>query len=55
MNLKVIVMTEKPVDGIPPLLVMGVAEESQMPQVREWVNECPGRRGFVFTERLPQT
>lgn len=49
---KVIVLTERPADGIPPLLIMGVTEESEMPEVQKWVNQCPERRGYVFTERL---
>lgn len=53
MNPKVVVLIEKPVGGLPPLLVMGVAEENQMLQVRDWINEYPERRGCVFTERLP--
>lgn len=49
--MKLIVLTEKPADGLPPLLIMGVAEESQMADVQTWVGNNE-RRGYVFTEKF---
>ena len=49
--MKWIVMTESPEDGLPPVLIMGVTEESNMEQVIAWAGENPRRRWCV-TEKM---
>lgn len=50
--MKWIVLTERPADGTPALLIMGVCEDTprNANRVGKWVEKYPDRRGFVFTE-----